>query len=1011
MSNNIYDILDRLSKVSKEADEPVGRKRKTMLEQTMERMGYDHDSFDDDDMAYIDSQQSDSEDALDYAYSTDMDRYGSDVSYDSLEDPDDPDYGSVANQRYRRDRDLKSRGQYAKMEGSRRNATSWFDAEREPNGQLIQNVTDRVMGYIKRNYPDADMEQAYEYALNNAYGLCHDWPEGEGFGTSDAYPAIKDTLSDLGLTEASSCNDEDKLEEAPGDKMATYRGLKGLDLYTVYIKNNYYNGKYPDYTSRPYMVVASSEEEAKQVVLNNADAILKDLLSKKLPGGKRVLPPRSALPITADEIGRVEQNGRGLTTFKPKTFFTPDGPQSFSVEGGKIVDGGVNEAAPHIGDKVTTRKNPLVFVLDSKGMSKGHMNLVTFMSIYGIDRSMQHELAQRVNDEADGQIPVRTSEGERVYIKYSPHTDKELGNVKEVAQKFSQGGKHYVTGGDEGDEVVKAFDNPQDAQKFMDINRNELNKRDPESDKITDIVGDEEMQESMRSFNPGDVVTVKENIKPWSGKSGRVTLVHEGHVYVKFPKAKKAGEVEFKPADLINHGITEAFGMYDDFDSQPADINPDLVPFDYENPEHRERLQRGTKVVLVPVLFQDQGTDRSGVLTDISKTGFFCKVIRSADGKTINAHMSDIELADLYNNTVYEDYNSALNKLLEDISVTQTENPENPELDTITITGTDEHVQLLSDLMKMAGLSDNGEESIPMVAEPEVAPYDDGEEEMLMQYREERDIEHANTPAEKVSTVRAATHGTSLKGLNGQKRQYRKEYPGDNIMTANEGQMNELDIILQEYPLEALQDWASGGNNYPEQLDQDLAEFMGYDDTGSGMAFERVWRELKDEVAAYVRSKQMGESQVNEKAPPGMEDWIKDRKAEFKDRYGDRWQEVLYATAWKQHNKESIGESNMNDFDRILAAYDPRELMAWAKGDSDAATDLADEILGLEGRWDTGSGMEDERIWNEYKDEVAAYAQEKMGMSESKRAGAALDEVDSFLNLYKSFSERGEKRS
>lgn len=44
----------------------------------------------------------------------------------------------------------------------------------------------------------------------------------------------------------------------------------------------------------------------------------------------------------------------------------------------------------------------------------------------------------------------------------------------------------------------------------------------------------------------------------------------------------------------------------------------------------------------------------------------------------------------------------------------------------------------------------------------------------------------------------------------------------------------------------------------------------------------------------------VGEDTVKEVAPPGMEDWIKDRKADFKQRYGDRWQEVLYATAWKQ---------------------------------------------------------------------------------------------------------------
>ncbi|NBP74151.1 MAG: hypothetical protein EBU57_13575, partial [Alphaproteobacteria bacterium] len=43
---------------------------------------------------------------------------------------------------------------------------------------------------------------------------------------------------------------------------------------------------------------------------------------------------------------------------------------------------------------------------------------------------------------------------------------------------------------------------------------------------------------------------------------------------------------------------------------------------------------------------------------------------------------------------------------------------------------------------------------------------------------------------------------------------------------------------------------------------------------------------------------------IDEAAPPGQEDWIKDRKAEFKKRYGKDWEKVLYATAWKQHNNE-----------------------------------------------------------------------------------------------------------
>lgn len=54
--------------------------------------------------------------------------------------------------------------------------------------------------------------------------------------------------------------------------------------------------------------------------------------------------------------------------------------------------------------------------------------------------------------------------------------------------------------------------------------------------------------------------------------------------------------------------------------------------------------------------------------------------------------------------------------------------------------------------------------------------------------------------------------------------------------------------------------------------------------------------------------KNVWEQQVKEVAPPGMEDWIKDRKADFKKRYGDKWEQVLYATAWKHKKNESLEE-------------------------------------------------------------------------------------------------------
>lgn len=44
---------------------------------------------------------------------------------------------------------------------------------------------------------------------------------------------------------------------------------------------------------------------------------------------------------------------------------------------------------------------------------------------------------------------------------------------------------------------------------------------------------------------------------------------------------------------------------------------------------------------------------------------------------------------------------------------------------------------------------------------------------------------------------------------------------------------------------------------------------------------------------------------LTEKAPPGKkaERFIRKHKAEFKKRYGDAWEEVLYGTAWKNFGK------------------------------------------------------------------------------------------------------------
>ncbi len=58
-------------------------------------------------------------------------------------------------------------------------------------------------------------------------------------------------------------------------------------------------------------------------------------------------------------------------------------------------------------------------------------------------------------------------------------------------------------------------------------------------------------------------------------------------------------------------------------------------------------------------------------------------------------------------------------------------------------------------------------------------------------------------------------------------------------------------------------------------------------------------------------------TKIMERAPknPKAERFIKKNKAEFKKRYGDRWEEVLYATAWKKFGESE--ESNNNNSRKI----------------------------------------------------------------------------------------------
>lgn len=116
--------------------------------------------------------------------------------------------------------------------------------------------------------------------------------------------------------------------------------LKGLKVWEVGIKNNYFNGQYPTYTARSYPVIAASSEEAKQIVLQNSDAILKELANKKFRNRRRLLPKKSTIPITDKEIAwAVDGTIRNKrTTHNHINLFSSDGILSVKVKCGNIID-------------------------------------------------------------------------------------------------------------------------------------------------------------------------------------------------------------------------------------------------------------------------------------------------------------------------------------------------------------------------------------------------------------------------------------------------------------------------------------------------------------------------------------------------------------------------------------------------------------------------------------------------------------------------------------------------
>ena len=116
--------------------------------------------------------------------------------------------------------------------------------------------------------------------------------------------------------------------------------LKGIHVWEVDIWNNYDDDHQPTYSPQRYPVLATSSEQAEQIILSNPDLVLTELLSKKLRSGDSYLSKSTALKISKDHIGLI-YNGTRYTrrcSCKFIRLLSPDGVISVKLYNGTITD-------------------------------------------------------------------------------------------------------------------------------------------------------------------------------------------------------------------------------------------------------------------------------------------------------------------------------------------------------------------------------------------------------------------------------------------------------------------------------------------------------------------------------------------------------------------------------------------------------------------------------------------------------------------------------------------------
>jgi len=448
-------------------------------------------------------------------------------------------------------------------------------------------------------------------------------------------------------------------------------------------------------------------------------------------------------------------------------------------------------------------------------------------------------------------------------------------------------------------------------------------------------------------------------------------------------------------AESGNEQFNEGFGDYDDYNANgtpDADEGIEWSTYDDNNVDHRSSLQRGTPVVLKANLFgpshEEYTGDRTGIFVSRAKSGSFGTVVRNADGKEISVHMSDIASADVTNSSIYEEYDMNFNKLLaEEITVTQTSNVDEPNNDTTTVTAVGQEASdTLAAMMQNAGLNtgeyavpmdaaeiDNGEAEVEPTAEPVAMPMGDMMNMMDAPPEESGPVAIVPGPEPELEAVEDDEDALDAQEV------------GDRMIDvdSDDGYENNSASDALGFSPEGESEFAS---------DDEFGELNFEDEVETSTEDDRLTK-LAAGIAAIPKR--------GEKRAAAIEEEGAQLKADTADRIAGRVQDRFEQGAERIHTRVAERGTETLEPGEEVVAEEPQDAPQHANSPDELIAKLDAIITG------TSGGLNKPKTMHP----PAAGGDNPMAVNEEDFEFVnEHEDVDNFLNLYKAFSIRGEKK-